>query len=269
MKKIVLILLGLWASVYAASVEVAVSITPQKTFVEAIGGERVNTVLMVLPGNSPHSYEPKAKQMKALEGADIYFAIGVEFEDVWLTRFASVNERMKIVDCSQGIQKLSEADGHPDPHVWLAPPNVLLIAKTVFQALTEADPAGEAYYTQRYDAFTAKVRQTDATIKSLLAPLKNRAFMVFHPSWSYFAQTYGLEQIAVEIDGKEPTPRELVALIKQARREKIRAIIVQPEFSDKSAAVLAEELGIGVEKVSPLNPAWSENLIALARIIAR
>ena len=269
MKKIVWILLGLWASSYAASLNVAVSITPQKTFVDAIGGERIKTIVMVPPGSSPHSYEPKARQMKALEGSDLYFAIGVEFEAIWLKRFASVNDNMRIVDCGEGIKKRTMKAGRPDPHIWLAPPNVLMIAKTMFDTLVEVDPEGETYYRKRYDAYTAKIRQTDATIRSLLSPLENRAFMVFHPSWGYFAQTYNLEQIAVEIDGKEPTPRELVALIAQAKRDKIRAIIVQPEFSDKSATVLAEELGIGVEKVSPLNPAWSENLIALARIIAR
>jgi len=286
MKKILLIISILNTFIFA-NINAVVSILPEKTFVKAIGGDKVNISLMVLPGNSPHTYEPKPSQMKDVAKATLYFAIGVEFENVWLNKFKNLNQNMQVIDLTSGIKKLSMAsydheshdkhhkneDAHEnestDPHIWTSPDNVKIIAENIYKALTEADPSNESYYKQNYETFLTHIEETDSKIKNILSSKpKGTKFMVFHPSWAYFAQTYGLKQLPVEIEGKSPKPKELIHLINEAKEEKISAIFTQPEFSDSIAKIMANELNIKVIKVSPLSPNWSENLINITNAIA-
>ena len=262
-----------------ANINTVVSIVPEATFVKAIGKDKVDVTVMVSPGSSPHTYEPKPSQMKAVAKAQLYFAIGVEFEKTWLPRFKDLNPKMKVIDLSQGIKKIPMAAHHHeeehheesglDPHIWTVPENVAIIAQHIFDALASEDPQNSAYYKANLDTFLAKVKETDARIKNYLAPLpKGTTFMVFHPSWGYFAKAYGLKQLPIEIEGKNPKPRELIAVIKSAQKAHVRAIFTQPEFSDASAKIIADELHIPVIKVSPLAEDWSENLIRIAKAIA-
>ena len=286
MKKITLIFL-LSTTYIFSNINAVVSILPEQTFVKAIGGDKVNISLMVLPGNSPHTYEPKPSQMKDVAKAALYFAIGVEFENVWLSKFKNLNSTMKIIDLTHNIQILKmqahtehddqrqqEHDDHKkykgnDPHIWTSPKNVKIIAKNIYESLAKEDPANESYYKQNYNKFISLITETDLKIKSILSNKpKGTKFMVFHPSWEYFAQAYGLKQLPVEMEGKSPKPKELINLIKEAREEQISAIFTQPEFSDSIAKVMANELHIKVIKVSPLAPNWSENLISIAHAIA-
>ncbi|WP_415405939.1 metal ABC transporter solute-binding protein, Zn/Mn family [Sulfurovum sp. CS9] len=278
MKKITLIFL-LSTTYIFSNINAVVSILPEQTFVKAIGGDKVNVSLMVLPGNSPHTYEPKPSQMKDVAKAALYFAIGVEFENVWLSKFKNLNNTMQVIDLTHNIHMLkmqahTEHDDHKkhegnDPHIWTSPDNVKIIAENIYEALTKADPANENYYKQNYDKFISLIAETDRKIKSILSNKpKGTKFMVFHPSWGYFAQAYGLKQLPVELEGKSPKPKELIHLIKEAKEEKISAIFTQPEFSDSIAKVMANELHIKVIKVSPLAPDWSENLISVANAIA-
>ena len=288
MKKITLIFL-LSTTYIFSNINAIVSILPEQTFVKAIGGDKVSISVMVLPGNSPHTYEPKPSQMKDVAKAALYFAIGVEFENVWLSKFKNLNKNMQIIDLSSGIEKLPmtvhydeahDEHGHQehdenkehkgnDPHIWTSPDNVKIIAKNIYNALAKVDPANENYFKQNYEKFLALIAETDNKIKNILSNQpKGTKFMVFHPSWGYFAKAYGLQQLPVEIEGKSPKPKELVHLIKEAKEEQISAIFTQPEFSDSIAKVMANELHIQVIKVSPLAPNWSENLIKISNAIA-
>ena len=302
MKKITLmLLLGLGAA--HATVNAVVSVLPEKTFVEAIGGDKVHATVMVLPGNSPHSYEPKPSQMKAIAKADLYFAIGVEFEEAWLPKFANQNSKMVIVDVSKGIKKAPIAghhhheeeahadkaheheeehhaeeghkEGHPhhgglDPHIWTTPANVKIIAQNIYEALIAQDKANSAYYKTNYEAFLKHVDATDKEIKTILAHTpKGTKFMVFHPAWGYFAKAYGLTQIAIEAGGKNPKPKQVMHLIDEAKEEKVTAVFTAPEFSQKVAKQIAKEVGVPVRPISPLNPKWAQNLIGLAKAIAK
>lgn len=287
-KKICFVFMCL-GSVAFAKINTIVSIVPQKAFVEAIGGEFVNVDVMVLPGNSPHNYEPKPSQMKAIDAAQLYFTIGVEFEGAWMKKFAAQNKKMKIVDSTKDIKKIAmkEHEHHEkapkakkqqhhdhehvglDPHVWTSPANIKTIAFNTLETLVALDPEHKAIYQANYEAFSAKVDATDAQIKSILKDTKSGTkFMVFHPAWGYFAQEYSLVQIAIEVEGKEPKPKELAHIMEEAKEEGVKAIFTQPEFSDKSAKQIADELKIKVIKASPLNLPWDENLISLAKAIA-
>jgi len=282
MKKILFISL-LLNTFILANINAVVSILPEKTFVKAIGGDKVSVSVMVLPGSSPHTYEPKPSQMKDVAKATFYFAIGVEFENVWLNKFRNLNTNMQVIDLSEGIQKLSISAHHDDhnehktahedkgddPHIWTNPENVKIIALNIYETLMQADPDNKIYYKLNYEKFITEINQTDSKIKSILSGKEEGTkFMVFHPSWGYFAKAYGLKQLPVELEGKSPKPKEIINLIKEAKEEKISAIFTQPEFSDSIAKVMANELQIKVIKVSPLSPNWSENLINIANAIA-
>jgi len=269
-------------SILFANINAIVSILPQETFLKAIGGDKVNITVMVKPGNSPHTYEPKPSQMKAISNADIYFAIGVEFEKAWLNRFKNQNRKIKIADISKNIEKIdieehshgdekhNDHDDHDekDPHIWTNPNNVKIIAQNIYNELIKIDTANKQYYKTNLDKFLLHIDATDKKIKSILSQ-KKRKLMVFHPSWGYFAKEYNLTQIAIEVEGKSPKPRELKHLIEEAREEKVNVIFTSPEFSDAIAKQIANELKIPVVKVSSLAKNWSQNLIDLAKIISQ
>jgi zinc transport system substrate-binding protein len=286
MKKVLLILSLLCVTAFA-KLNTVVSILPQKTFLEQIGGDKVNISLMVKPGNSPHTYEPKPSQMVAISKAKLYFAIDIEFEHVWLDRFLNQNKNLKVIDVSKGIKKLpiqkhshdddehhghhdkDEHNGNLDPHVWTSVLNVKIIAKNIYEALSKYDSLNQAYYKSNYDKFLSKLDETDKKIKSILSKSHDAKFMIFHPAWGYFAKEYDLIQVAIESGGKKPKPKHVMEIIKEAKEENIKAIFTSPEFSDKVSKQIAKELGIPVRKVSPLNPKWSQNLINFAKAIAK
>lgn len=283
MEKIFFSFCILLTSLAFAKTNIVVSIAPEKTFVEKIAKDRVAVTVMVETGSSPHSYEPKASQMIAISKADIYLSIGVGFEDVWLDRFKSQNPKLSFIDISTTIKKNQmlehqheatqpeDGDHHKglDPHTWTSPSNVAIMAQNIYAALIKLEPKNGSFYKTNLDAFLKEIEETDKDIKKILHAMKpNSKFMVFHPSWGYFANAYNLEQVAVEVEGKSPKPQEMITVIKEAKEEKVKVIFTQPEFSDKSAQIIAKETGVRVKKLSPLNPDWSQNLIDMAKAIA-
>jgi len=282
MKKSLFILLSVIIFTPAFSkVNVIVSIQPQMEFVKKIGGDKIEVTLMVLPGKSPHTYEPKPQQMIEVSKADIYLSIGVEFEKVWLPKFKSQNRNLRIIDISKDINrtamqskdtKNSHAHSHEalDPHIWVDPLNVKQIAKNISTALSSLDSNNSNYYKKNLNNYIKELDTLDKEIREILKEThKNTKFMVFHPSWGYFAKRYGLEQLTIEVEGKSPKPREIVQILKEAKKEKIKVIFTQPEFSDKAAKTIANELKIKVVKTSPLAKKWANNLKNLAKNIAK
>jgi zinc transport system substrate-binding protein len=263
-----------------------VSIQPQRYFVQQIGGDHVAVEVMVAPGASPATYEPKPRQMAALTEARLYFAIGVPFEAAWLDKIAAANPAMRVVPTDRGIRKLpmaahrhtaAEPHGHddhghahgiPDPHIWLAPPLVKHQAQTICEALQAADPAHSAQYAANLRRFVADIEALDRALRAMFEGKAGQQFMVFHPSWGYFAAAYDLEQVPVEIEGKDPKPAQLQALIEHAREREIRVIFVQPQFSTRSAELLAREIDGRAVFADPLAADWAANLKAVAAQVA-
>lgn len=264
---------------------VFVSIVPQKYFVQQIGKDLVDVEVMVQPGASPATYEPKPKQMTALSRARIYFSIGVPFENAWLGKISATNPKMKVVATDQGIMKIPMAAHHdeehgamhegihtedqhphgsPDPHIWLSPPLVKVQAQTILKALQEIDAEHAGIYEDNFRQFASAVEALDAQLKALFAAKDGMRFMVFHPSWGYFAKAYGLQQIPIEVEGKNPKPAQLKALIEHAREHKISVVFVQPQFSTKSAELIARGIGGQVVFADPLAENWLDNLSDVA-----
>lgn len=261
------------AAVCADPQNVLVSIEPQKYFVEQIGGSRIRVETVVPRAASPAAYEPKPHQMAAMAAAEAYFAIGVPFEKIWLPRFSAVNRDMRIIATDAGIDKIpmtdhEEAAGIRDPHIWLSPRRVKIQAGHIADALRKIDPEHASYYEANHRAFIQELTDLDSRIQTLLKGFEGFQFMVFHPAWGYFARDYGLQQIAVEKAGKNPKPGQVRHLIDNARRRGIRVVFVQPQFSARSARVIAREIGGRVETADPLAPDWPQNLLRFARQIA-
>jgi len=270
---------------------VFVSIAPQKYFVQQIGGDRVSVQVMIPPGASPHTYEPRPQQMAALAQARLYLAIGVPFEAVWLDRLTAANPNLQVVHTDRGIPKIAMADevhldgltpaeqavpqsaahgehGGLDPHIWLSPPLVRIQARTIRAALEQVDPRGREIYAHNGEMFIATVDRVDEELRKTFAGRQGQAFMVFHPAWGYLAQAYGLRQVPIEIEGKAPKAAQLQALITMARQLGIKAVFVQPQVSDRSARLIAREIGGEVVVADPLALDWPGNMRAVARQFA-
>lgn len=264
--------------VYAGQMHIFVSIAPQKYFALKIGGPHIAASVMVRPGANPATYEPTPSQMVALAGARAYFAIGVPFESAWLPRIAAANPAMQIIHTEQGIEikPINRGDsaanvkgGIPDPHIWLSPPLVMLQARTIAVALADLDPANASEYFANFRSFINEITATDAAISMRLAPLPRPAvFLTFHPSWGYFADAYGLEQVSIEAQGKSPKPAAMGRLIEFAEKKKISAVLVQPEFSTRAALVIAKAINGKTIIADPLAYDWEKNLTAVSRAIA-
>lgn len=264
-------------------VQVSVSIVPQKYFVEKIGGDLVKVSVMVEPGANPHVYEPKPQQMVDLAKSKVYFTIGDPFEQVWLNKLVSNNPNMRVVQTDAGIEKLpmeahhhheeehekgkdrkrEEAEHHHgelDPHIWLSPPLVMLQARNIMNGLIDADPQNKTAYQAGYKKFIDEVVDLDMEIKSIFLSGNQREFMVFHPAWGYFAQAYGLKQVPVEVEGKEPKAADLKHLIDHAKEHGIKVIFVQPQISISSAKVLVGAIDGQLVDADPLATDWAGNL---------
>ncbi len=265
------------ASVWAASpIDVAVSIPPQKYFVQMIGGDHV-TVEVLVPANAePETYEPTPRQIAALSKADLYMEIGVPLERAWLARFTAANPKMVVVNTARGIERMpmirhdhdhGAAKGPGlDPHIWLSPVLVRIQAMNIRDALIKADPAHAADYLQGYARLARKIDQVDSDILQSLVdhPLKQTRFIVFHPAFGYFAAAYGLTQVPIEIEGKEPGPRQLGELINYAKNNDIKVVFIEPQFAQKAAKTIADSIGGEVVTIDPLQEDWPAGMEAIA-----
>lgn len=267
---------------------VAVSIVPQAEFVEKVGGDKVETVVIVPSGADPHTYEPSPKEVQEISKARMLVTVGVgmPFEESWIDHFESMDSGTLIVNSSQGIElrELEEhhhegeegehdeelEDGHEnesdeeheelDPHIWTSPANAKIMVEEIYEGLVEIDPENETYYAQNRDAYLEELDALDARIREKLEGKEEKSFMVYHPSWGYFAADYGLTMIPVEIEGKEPSAQDLAGLVDLAKEKNVKVIFVQTQFSTRSAEVLAQEIGGEVVAVDPLAKDYIANM---------
>ena len=264
MKQIFFIMI-FFTTILNAKIDVVASIVPIKTFIQNIAGNKANIHTMVKPGNSPHTYEPKPSNMLDIARSKVYFAIGIEFEKVWVDKFKNQNKNLIISHLDKGITKINN-----NPHIWLSLTKAKQIAKNILDTFIKIDPKNKQYYTNNYQKFIQHINNTDKKIKNILSKSpKNRAFLVFHPSWQYFAKDYNLEQIPIQINGKNPKPKQLAQIISKAKRYNIKAIFVSKEFNEKIAYQIAQTIKAKVLRVTPLDKNWPNNLILLSKGIAQ
>ena len=268
----------------ASPISLFVSILPQAYLLERVGGSHVSVSVLIPPGQGPHTFEPTPKQLSEMAGARIYFTVGLPFETRLIEKLATVSPNLKTVDCSAGIPRRTmgelERDEHQspaaaspdayadaraaigtlDPHLWMSPLNAKIMAGHMAETLRECAPE----YGAEFDANLKELlRDLDAIhqrVTNILAPYKGNSFYVYHPAFGYFADAYGLKQISVEIEGKEPTAKDLAKLIERALKEQVRVIFVQRQYSSKAAETIATAIH---GKVIPIDPLPHEYLTAL------
>jgi zinc transport system substrate-binding protein len=257
------------------TVQVVVTILPQAEFVEKIGGDLVQVTVMVPPGASPHTYEPTPSQLMSVSKAQLYCEVGsgVEFELVWMDRVVNMNTDMVVVDCSEGVQLVYAGDHQEhergyDPHIWLSPQNAVLMVETMYKGLVQVDPMNKEYYSQNKIRYIEELEELDRDIVKALSAVTTRRIMVYHPSWTYFCRDYGLEQIPIEEEGKEPTPQGIQHVVEQAQRYHIKVIFTSPQFSTEAAEVIAHEIGGQVVLIDPLAKSYVENMLKVAHAFA-
>jgi zinc transport system substrate-binding protein len=274
-KALIIVLLLMFAACAPAvpvagdKIGVMVTVLPQVEFVSAVGGDRVDVTAMVPPGANPHTYEVTPAQMAKLSAAKIYFKVGspIEFELTWLDKLTAQNKNMTVVDCNKGIELIQSADPDEpgiDPHTWTSPQNVKIMVNNICLGLVQLDPVNMNYYEGNRDIYLRKLGALDVDIKSSLAGTSNRTFIVYHPAWGYFAREYGMQQLGIEKEGKEPQAAYMARLISEARDNNIKIIFVSPQFDTRSAEAIAREIGGSVVSIDPEGRDYLDNMRKVA-----
>ncbi len=257
---------------------VSVTILPQKYFVEAIAGELVKVNVMIPPGASHSGYEPTARQMNLLTHSDSYFKIGyLDFERAWLPRFEGINKSMKIFDLSKGVPLLKGSCEHPeehsnsadshddengiDPHIWMSPGNAKIIAENILISLISLYPADSIAFQKNYMSFLVQINEVDSMYAMNKDKLNGLNFIIYHPALAYLASDYGMNQVVLEFDGKEPPPAHIKEIIDLAREKNIHMIFVQKQISIDNSRSLAKEINAEIISIDPLDENWKEQMI--------
>ena len=253
-----------------------VSIEPLRFFTEALAGDKYNVVSMVPAGSIPETYDPTPQQMVQLAKSRAYFSIGrIGFERAWIDKLKSNAPDMPFYDMSEGIapiieypHKNSHELAHADPHIWNSTANARLIAANVCRALCKTDPAHTTYFESRKDSLMEAIDETERKIREEMADA-DQAFLIYHPALTYFARDYGLTQVCIETEGKEPSPAYLQQLIRQCRDKYIRVVFIQQEFDRRNAEAIAKELNLTTVSINPLSYRWDEEMLRTARALGR
>ncbi len=243
---------------------VAVSIVPQKTFVEAVCGDMAEVIALIPPGNSPANYEPTPKEMEQFSKAKLYFAVGVPTEEANILPKAKEINGLKIVKLQDDVAKAYPnrelAPGKRDPHIWLSPRRAVVMVQSIAREMGELDPINKEKYEENAQKYITELEDLDKQIEVTLKDVKDRKFIVFHPAFGYLADDYNLQMYALEQDGKEATPQRLEEMVDLAKQENIKAIFYQAEISSKQSESFAEEIGGKTIQLAPLAPNYIDNL---------
>lgn len=254
---------------------ISVTIEPQRYFIEKIGGTDFQVNCVIPSGQSPETYDPTPKQIMQIGQSLAYFRIGyIGFEQAWMSNLEKQNPHMRVFDLSKGMAFVEneESDTHHhgsvDPHIWTSMQGARVIARNVRDALIALKPEHQAEYTLRYDSLMQEIADTEREMKLLLKPYKGTSFIIYHPALTYFAREFGLNQLCIELDGKEPSPAQLKELIETARASQAKVVFVQQEFDQKNAELIAQETGCRLVRINPLAYDWRKEMVNLAKILA-
>ncbi len=262
--------------------QLTVSIIPQKYLAEFIAGDKFDIQAMLPPGSNHETYEPAPRDMEKISTSKLYLAIGaLDFELTWLDRLKASNPGMKVINTSEGIEMLNghihegEAEnetGHKshgiDPHTWLSASCMKIQAANIYKALSLADSSNTTIYKENLDKFNHLADSIDRKIREKLTGSEGKSILIFHPALAYFCRDYGLTQISIEQDGKEPSPAYMAELVKTAKKKGIKSIFISKEFDTRNAEVIAREINGKVVVFDPMAENWPENMIHLAQLIA-
>ncbi|WP_088654346.1 metal ABC transporter solute-binding protein, Zn/Mn family [Geofilum rhodophaeum] len=261
---------------------VSVSILPQKYFIDQLTDEQLRVNVMVPPGSSHATYSPTPQQFQQLSASPLYMGIGhLGYETTWMSRLEELNADMQVMILSEHTKLIegacahdehAEHDGHEDheapeahhhgvdPHIWMSPKVMLELLPQIKTSLQANYPHLADSIENNYPQLLEKLNDAHKRMQALAASLDNRQFLIFHPALTYLARDYGLTQIAVEQDGKEPSPAYLARLIDQAREENIPVIFIQKEYDLRNAETISREAGIALVQIDPMRYDWTDSM---------
>ncbi|MCA1933509.1 MAG: zinc ABC transporter substrate-binding protein [Calditerrivibrio sp.] len=272
-----MIFLGFSVLSQAADRSVAVTILPQKFITEKIAEDQWKVVEIIPKGANVHTYEPKISLLKEVANATAYFSLEETLDEVWLRKLLSLNSKLPVVRVDKGIEKLRMEDHqhgkakgklHHDPHIWLSVDNMIKIVENTRDAFIQLDQANKTVYEKRSNDLIKEIKALKEEALQKMNTKVNKNFLVFHPAWGYFARDYNLNQISVEVEGKEPSPKEFAKVIDIAKKHGIKVIFVQPQISAKTVESLSREIGAEIIKIDPLKYEWTENMREVSLKIA-
>lgn len=248
---------------------VMVTIEPVRYFTERIAGDLVRVESMVPRGSNPESYDPTPQQMMKLGSSTAYLDNGgyLGFEQSWLKRMQQNAADTRFFDLSEGMGLIT--DGHEatgiDPHIWCSCANARIMARNILNALVLLDGANANAYTAGYNDLLAEIDRTDSIIRQKTSNIKtSRTFVIYHPALTYYAAEYGLEQMPIEKDGKEPSASGLKDIIDDGVKKHVRVVFIQPEFDRHNAEAIAAQIGARIVDINPISYDWSAEMVHIA-----
>ena len=290
-----IILLAAPFSAVAAETTVAVTIVPQIEMVEAIAGERVEVVEMIPKGFSPSNYAPSPAEMRAFNQASLYFSMGVPadmqnilpraeemtglrvvklFEEIEVEhphRYFSGEDDHQVEEVEENSTDADHGHSHQegrDPHIWLSPARVESMVEIMRDQLIELLPEYKEEFMSNTESYLGKLAAADQENEELLSPHQGEVILVYHPSFGYFTEHYGLEMMAIEEEGKEPGPRHLQEVIEDAAQKGMKNVFYQAEIDSRKTRAVAEELGGEIVQLNPLSENYIQNLKEMAEKMA-
>lgn len=256
--------------------KVLVSVPPYAYLVEKITGNSLDIQVIVPPGANAHLYEPVPKEIEKMLDASIWMRLGDPFEKKLVRVLKEKNPSLATVELWKGIDLLGHEHAHAghchddekDFHLWLSPKLAQAQAQKMADGLIQLYPEHKELYLENLNALRAELTELDQKITTLLSPLKGQAILVSHPAFGYFCKDYGLTQISIECEGKEPRPKQIAQILKQAETFKLKTVLTQAQYSNKGAELIAQKLHLPIFLVDPYSMDYSKNLLHLAEVIA-
>ena len=241
--------------------KITVSIEPLRYLTEQIVGDRFEVVTMVPKGSSPETYEPTARQMADLSESILYIKVGeLGFERTWMPRLTSNAPHITVVNSSEGIA----SHIGDDPHSWMSARNAIIMAHNIYEAVKRIDVKDSVFFRQRLDSLCNVIHATDKYIRQTTAQAHCKSFIIYHPALTYFASDYGLEQLALEEHGREPSAAELEQIISTARAKGVKTMFVQREFANRNVDIITNTIGARKVEINPLGYDWNKEMRRIA-----
>ena len=241
--------------------KITVSIEPLRYLTEQIVGDRFEVVTMVPKGSSPETYEPTARQMADLSESILYIKVGeLGFERTWMPRLTSNAPHITVVNSSEGIT----SHIGDDPHSWMSARNAIIMAHNIYEAVKRIDVKDSVFFRQRLDSLCSVIHATDKYIRQTTAQAHCKSFIIYHPALTYFASDYGLEQLALEEHGREPSAAELEQIISTARAKGVKTMFVQREFANRNVDIITNTIGARKVEINPLGYDWNKEMRRIA-----
>jgi zinc transport system substrate-binding protein len=260
-----------------ASPTVLVSIPPYAYFVEKIAGDTLSIQTLVPAGANPHHYEPSPKQIQQARASALWVAVGEPAEQKMALVMKEQNPQIAILDLSTQLPLLEHEhqgcshhhEESRDLHFWLSPKLAKKQAELIAERLIAVFPENASIYKVRLAQFVEELTQLDREIAFLLKPQKGQAILASHAAFGYFCQDYGLIQLAIESEGKDPLPKEAERTLSQAEKLHIKSVLLQAQYNNKGAELIAEKLHLPTYLIDPYSADYMENMRYLAEIIAQ